>query len=196
MTPLFQDRLGTNYTTYEDNIVTGSITLTTLDVTAITQGSLVVGQVLIDSGYPTMNIQVGTQILQQLTGSPGGIGTYEVSISQNVLSETLYAGVRDDLEQVKWTVQCDIHGPNSANNLRVLETIFRSDLGVTDFDSQSIYGVTPLYTSEGRQIVFVNAEQQQEYRWTIDLVMQVNPVIGTPQQFADQVEIAIDVADA
>ena len=61
--------------------VTGAITLTTLTVSAVTSGTLSVGQTISGAG-----LTVGTKILAQLTGTPGGVGTYTVSISQTFAS--------------------------------------------------------------------------------------------------------------
>lgn len=60
--------------------ITGSITGTTLTVTA-TGGALSPGQVLSGPG-----VVQGTQIVGQLTGTPGGTGTYQVSQSQALVS--------------------------------------------------------------------------------------------------------------
>ena len=48
-------------------------------------------------------------------------------------------------------------------------------------------GIVPLWIDEAHQVPFVNAESQWEERWTMDARMQINPIIGTPQQFADRV---------
>jgi hypothetical protein len=64
--------------------VTGSIATTVLTVTAVASGTLAAGQPLTGAG-----ITAGTVIVNQLTGTPGGIGTYTVSASQTVASETL-----------------------------------------------------------------------------------------------------------
>ena len=56
---------------------TGSISGTTLTVTAISAGSIIEGQVLTGN-----SATAGTTVTAQLTGTTGGIGTYTVSISQ------------------------------------------------------------------------------------------------------------------
>ena len=66
-------------------IVTGEISGTTLTVTAVTSGSLVIGQTIIGTG-----ITDGTIITALGTGT-GGTGTYTVSASQTVSSTTVYA---------------------------------------------------------------------------------------------------------
>lgn len=64
-------------------VVTGSITGTTLTVTAVTSGALTPGQTLTGTG-----VTAGTTIMAFGTGY-GGTGTYTVSTSQTVASTTL-----------------------------------------------------------------------------------------------------------
>ena len=66
---------------------TGSISGTTLTITAITSGTVAVGQTIVGSG-----IAQGTLITGLGSGS-GGTGTYVVSISQSVGSESLNSAV-------------------------------------------------------------------------------------------------------
>jgi hypothetical protein len=65
--------------------VTGSISATTLTVTAVTSGVISVGHTIQGVG-----ITAGTIVTAILTGT-GGIGTYTVNVSQTVGSETMYA---------------------------------------------------------------------------------------------------------
>jgi len=71
-------------------IVTGSISGTTLTVSAVTSGTLKIGQTIEGTG-----VTDGTIITAFGTGS-GGAGTYTVSASQTVSSTTIYA--------LNWTV--------------------------------------------------------------------------------------------
>jgi hypothetical protein len=64
--------------------VTGSISTTTLTVTAVASGTLYVGQTIQGTGVTALTI-----ITALGTGS-GGVGTYTVSTSQTVSSTTLY----------------------------------------------------------------------------------------------------------
>jgi hypothetical protein len=68
---------------------TGSISGTTLDVSAVASGTLAVGQTLIDT---TGAMLVGTTITALGTGT-GGTGTYIVSNSQTVGSEDMQSAV-------------------------------------------------------------------------------------------------------
>ena len=66
-------------------VVTGSITTTTLTVSAITSGVLRAGQLLTGTG-----VTAGTTITAYISGL-GGTGTYTVSASQTVASTTITA---------------------------------------------------------------------------------------------------------
>lgn len=65
-------------------VVTGSIATTVLTVSAVTSGAIVAGQVVTGTG-----VTASTRIVNQLTGTTGGIGTYTVSISQTATSTTI-----------------------------------------------------------------------------------------------------------
>lgn len=192
MTPLLQPRLGTNEVSYFDDVFTGSIGTGVLTVSSIDrlQLGLSTGMLLLDGVWPTMNLAVGTVIVAQLTGSLGGTGTYSVAPSQTVASETMYAGTRQDLTPVEMTVQIDVHGPRSGDNTRVIEGLFRSSYAV-DVLGASGFEIAPLYCSDPRQAPFLNDSDQVEYRWSLDLHLHINPVIGTSQQFATAIEVAV-----
>lgn len=192
MTPLSQPRLGTNRTTYFDDVVTGSIAGTVLTVSEIVrlQVALAPGMLILDGVWPTMNVTPGTTIVEQITGTPGEVGTYRITPTQTVASETMYIGTRDDLVSVELTVQLDVHGPNSGNNTRVIEGLFRSDYGV-DVLASSGFDIAPLYCSDPRQAPFTNDSDQVEFRWSLDAHLQINPTIHTPQTFATEVEVSV-----
>ncbi len=67
-------------------VVTGSVSGTVMTVSSVTSGALAAGQIITGTGVTT-----GTSIVKQLTGSAGSTGTYQVSMSQTVGSETLDA---------------------------------------------------------------------------------------------------------
>lgn len=69
-----------------DAVVTGSISTTTLTVTAVSSGTLAVGQTISGTG-----VTAGTTITALGSGT-GGTGTYTVSVSQTASSTTISAG--------------------------------------------------------------------------------------------------------
>jgi hypothetical protein len=64
-------------------VYTAAIALTTMTVTAVTSGTILIGQTISGSGVTTATITA------QLTGTTGGTGTYTVSASQTVSSTTI-----------------------------------------------------------------------------------------------------------
>src|SRR3954468_14494669 len=95
---------GVNFTSYPTVQVTGSISGTTLTVTAVASGTLAVGQT-ITGVSPNGLVFVNTLITALGTGS-GGTGTYTVSVSQRIASCTLYGGTdynAQDAAQASWT---------------------------------------------------------------------------------------------
>jgi hypothetical protein len=78
------------YTSSAGAIVTASISGTTMTVTAVSSGTLYVGQTIQGAGITTQTI------ITALGTGTGGAGTYTVNNSQTVGSETMYA--------LNWTV--------------------------------------------------------------------------------------------
>jgi hypothetical protein len=188
--PLFQRRLSTNIVTEYDNTVLGYINNDIMTVTDVTNGSVVFGQLVRDVFGSLENIVVSTQ----LSGTPQGVGTYQLSNARSVPNDTLYIGERDDWTPTQWTVQLDVHGPNSGNNAKVIEGLFRSEVATKSF-ADSGYDMAPLYCEEARYLPFINAEQQVEYRWTLDLYFHTNPIIKTSEQFADKLHTDLKPVD-
>jgi hypothetical protein len=67
--------------------VTGSIAGNVLTVTAVTSGTIVPGATISGTG-----IAIGTQVVGQLTGTAGGVGTYAVSIGEQTAASTTVSG--------------------------------------------------------------------------------------------------------
>lgn len=192
MWPLRLERLGTNLTTFDDAVATASIAGSIMTVSALVSGTLVAGALLTDG---TLGVLSGTMtIAQQTAGSTGGTGVYALNGTATFASGSVYAGVRYDLTQTRWVVQCDVHGPNSARNAQVIVSLFRSEVATDAFAAVG-YSVVPLHADDARFMVFWNAEQSAEYRWVVDLHMEIVPIVGTPQQFMDQVEVTTVEAD-
>lgn len=195
MWPLSQQRLATNITSYYDSEFTGSISGTTLTVTAVTRldgNGIQPGQWLTDTSG---TLDASTVVVKQLTGTTGGVGTYEVSVSQAVASETMYADQRADMVQTEIGIQIDIHGPNSADNCRIIECLDFSSLGEGIVQSLG-FDLDLLYCGNARQVPFINAARQFEERWTMDCLLQTNPVVGNAQQFADVLDITVVNVDS
>jgi len=64
-------------------VFTATVALTTMTVTAVTSGTILIGHTISGSGVTSATITA------QLTGTTGGVGTYTVSASQTVSSTTI-----------------------------------------------------------------------------------------------------------
>lgn len=188
MWPLSRVRLSQNVDTYNDIAFIGSISGNTLTVTQMLEGTIVNGLVI-----DAADILANTSIVAQLTGNPvGGVGTYKVNNPQSLLSTTMQAGSKNILQSIQFTVQIDVHGPMSADNAHIISTIFRDAVGVDKFTASG-FDIASLYCNDPRQMPFIDGEQQQEERWIVEAVLQVNPVISMPQDFASNVVVPIQV---
>lgn len=190
MTPLARSRVSLNVDSRADVLMTGSIAGTTMTITAAAYG-------LITVGAPVFGIGVAdnTYVTAIISGS-GGVGTYTITPSQTITSEKLSFGTNQALAPTRVTIQLDFHDSDgSADNVQTVFTLFRDQYGCAFFEGYPI-SIIPLYADEPRQAPFINGENQYEDRWTLDVVLQVNPVVSTPQQFADTVTVVLKEIDA
>jgi collagen type VII alpha len=104
----------------------GYITTTTLTVTGVNYGKLAVGQVIVCTAA---GFESGTTIVSQLTGEPGGTGTYTVSQSQTVGNEvgpvgmtiaSKGGGIAYSYDGINWASATSVA---IANNLETCNTL-------------------------------------------------------------------------
>ncbi len=185
--PLSRNRLAFNIDSAADAVFTGSITNTLLNVTAVDpkfSGTLGVGSKIfgIDLADDTVITALGT--------GTGGVGTYTIFPSQTVGSETIAAGTKSLMQKTEIIYQCDVHGPNGADNSQVISTVMRDSIASRYFKSETS-GVYPLYADDPKQAPFINGEDQYENRWVVDIHMQANILVIFPQEFSDAVEVDV-----
>ena len=90
----------------------------------------------------------------------------------------------DHLQPTQVDVQLDIHGKLSTDLAQIISTTFRDEYCVEVFEGIGI-AMRPLNADDGHQVPFLNAENQYETRWVMNLSMQIDPVVSTNQQFAN-----------
>lgn len=189
-TPVYQERLSFNFDSAADVCFVGSIAGTVLTVTQLLLGTILNGSTLFGTGVTT-----NTVILTQASGSPGGIGTYNVDTSQTVSSTRMASGALVRAQQVQATFQLDIHGDAGGDTSRIVSTMFFDDYAVEQFAALNTM-VSPLFCNDPKQMPFSNAEQQYEDRWVMEVTMQVNSVVTAPQQYADALAVELVNVDA
>lgn len=89
-------------------------------------------------------------------------------------------GARAIQQNSQLTVQIDCYGPKSNDWAVILTTLFRDPYGCDALAPN----VSPLYADDPNMIPLTNAEANYEERWFITAVLQYNPVVTVPQQFA------------
>lgn len=96
--------------------MTASISGTTMTVTAVIYGALSPGLLVQDPTPPGTGVAANTTVVSQLTGSTGGTGTYQVSISQTVTSRLLVnTGIPNDGSLIR-----DVHITGGAYGVQML----------------------------------------------------------------------------
>jgi hypothetical protein len=147
-------------TTYNAE-VTGDISGTTLTVSSVTSGEIVLGMTITGTG-----VTAGTFVSAFLTGT-GGAGTYQVNISQTVASTTL-TGLRNGIAAVPQPI-------GSANYVQFLEwsqTENQTDRSPTYRTSTSVgrFGIVNAYFSPNQplandyNLASINAGTSTVYR--------------------------------
>jgi len=150
-------------------VVTGSIAGTSLNVTAVTSGTVAVGQMVTGAG-----VSQGTYILALGTGS-GGTGTYTVNLTQTVGSTTLttaiggvpllphslyvavYGGTSQSIGNAIWTKKSP--GCNYNGNTSVTVTDSGNGIYTTPLPSYTVTWQTPTPTAIKMIVQMINNSQ-------------------------------------
>lgn len=189
MSPPRFERIETNVDTAVDSKFTASIAGATMTVTSFDpdrNGPIQVGSVISGAG-----LAVPTTVTVLGSGT-GGTGSYTVTPSQTVGPETMSAGAKSVQMNAKATVQLDFHtnDDTSGDLANVVSTLMRDEFAVDQFANQSPnFGVVPLYADDARQAPFFNDQNQIEWRWVVEALLQANIVVSVPQQFSDAVVV-------
>ena len=190
MNEVMRRRMSTDFIAYADCAVTGSVAGNILTVTATRLGPVRVGAPLLGIGVAT-----GITIASQQSGTTGGAGVYVLSapVAAPVSDVTLACGIAKLTQPTAVTVQLDIYGPGSSDNVGTVTTLLRDDYATLWFSRTgwSGRGIDMLDVEDPRQTAFIDGEAQYEDRWTLDVQLQVNQVVTVPQDFADAVTVKI-----
>jgi len=87
-------------------------------------------------------------------------------------------------------VQVDIVGTAAGSQATGVQAVMRTAYAASQFPP----GIAPLYCSDARCNPIITGEQQYDYRWTLTISCQYNPVVSLPQQSATS--LSIDVLEA
>lgn len=99
-----------------------------------------------------------------------------------------------DLEQgTEIRLQLDLYGATSGDWAVILQTLLRSEPGCVALAGADPLNPVcqPLYASDAHLAPLDDSEDQYEERWTIEAILQYNPVTSVPMQFADTLELTV-----
>jgi hypothetical protein len=117
---------------------TGEIASTTLTVSAVTTGTLLLGMQISGTG-----VTAGTRITDFGTGS-GGTGTYTVSVDQTVASTAITGDLPSKIVVEcpgSYSISFSIQVQNTGNSTESIDIWFRKN-GVDIPDSNSVFGIS------------------------------------------------------
>jgi hypothetical protein len=117
---------------------TGSITTTTLTVSAVSAGSIFPSMQITGTG-----VTAGTRIVEQLTGTTGGTGTYKVNVSQTVTSTSMTGNLPSKItvdQDGLYNVQFSAQFINTTNDVQDIDIWFRKN-GTNIAGSNSQFGI-------------------------------------------------------
>jgi hypothetical protein len=141
------------------------------------------------TGVPV--IQTPTNRTPAPPPSPGYIGM-TARLSSRIMTnidhweadDTAPTGIAIE-QAVRLKVQLDCYGVQSGDWAVILSTVLRDEFGCVGL----MPILAPLHADEPKFAPLVQGEEQYEYRWIVEAVLQYNPVVSTPQQFANAAEI-------
>jgi len=113
-----------------------------------------------------------------------------IPLATNVEMYTPSGSVASNERSTQFNVQVDCYGDQGMDRANMLSMMVRSDYACQQFAASGI-DMQPLYATEAAQRPFVSGEAQYIERWGFDAVMQINPVVTVPQQFADSLEVGL-----
>lgn len=94
---------------------------------------------------------------------------------------------------VSVTMQIDAYGPNAMDWAAMITSAWRDDYGCQLLGANC----APLYADEARLVPLIDSEAQYEQRYSINAMLQYNPVTAVPMQFANTLKVGlIDVDEA
>jgi len=102
------------------------------------------------------------------------------------------AGTMSLRRPTEWTAQLDFYGESAQNLALAVAIAWRSSYAC---DALRPHSAQPLFCTEPRQLPFISGESQYIERWTFDAVLQFNPKISLPQQFADRLHVGLVEVD-
>jgi hypothetical protein len=194
MSPLRANRLRTNVDSAADVRFHATFAGTSMVVSSVDFGTIVPGAWVFGVG-----LTLGTFVASQVSGTPGGAGTYAISAPFSLGPMVAAAGTKTVELASRFDVQIDFHsaGYEAFLAAQTVSALFRDPAGVDVFRALDPTGsITPLHADDPASRPFINAEQNYEWRWVVEASVQVNQRLSIPAQYADALAVVVKSVDA
>lgn len=103
------------------------------------------------------------------------------------------AGTRSMTQATQWSVRVEGYGARAQDLALTLSIAWRSQYGCEFLGN--LGRAQPLHAGELKQLPFESGASPAFERWSFDAVLQFNPSITVPQQFADQLHVDLIEVD-
>lgn len=153
--------------------------------------------------FITLVVPAGTQVLKALPNRapiPAGANFVVMQIiHQRRLSTNVHgyadpfpvAGTIDTSASWEIMMQIDCYGPLARDNATMIAQMLRDPYGCESLGPEC----QPLYADDAKMAPLVTGEEQYLQRWIISALLQYDPSVSLPQQFADTLEITLKDVD-
>jgi hypothetical protein len=129
-------------------------------------------------GFVSMQLARGKQLrTPEATYDPAALAPTSIALEQGT----------------ELRLQLDLYGATSGDWGVMLQTLLRSEPGCVALAGADPANPVcqPLYASDAHLAPLDDSESQYEQRWTIEAILQYNPVTSVPMQFADTAELTV-----
>jgi len=153
------------------------------------------------TGLPQANVQQGLQNRNPMPQAAPGFVIATVTGMRRLRTNIDTWGTSGDPSSIQHEmgtevrIQVDFYGASSQDWAAAFATLWRDDSGCIALAGpyEGYTGVVPicqpLHADEPRMMPFEDTEDQYEQRWTVDAILQYNPVTSDPMQFADALSV-------
>lgn len=147
-----------------------------------------------------LSLLPGVSVIQGLgNGSPMPAGEFicitpgaQRRLSTNHTIDDSPGLARAVLQPTEYTIQVDCYGPNASDYATTLSAMWRDPYGCDAMAPDA----APFYSTDPTQAPLINGEENYEQRWTFSALLQFNPVVSVPQQYADSLVLDLVSVDA
>lgn len=114
-------------------------------------------------------------------------GRKRLSTNLRTYVDTDEKQAQDTVMPTEYTVQVDFYGSGSGDRAQTFCTLF-FDYTACDFFPET---VRPLFVTDPAQIPLTSGEEQFVERWTVEVKLQINPVISVPMDFFENPSLTL-----